>query len=183
MTTTSPTTLLLRDIIQSPLKAESILESLTAEQIIMIESTIDRVKRRKMDRAHPKEEKNTHNASAIANALAAAMVSAALQSKANSLVSSTQTTSDITTPSTTTNTILTTNDNNGSTSTKITTTINNNNNDPVAEIKNGIEWVSFVYSHNRVLKRYSIRTDIQNVQLNEVDEKFKAENCVCDLVF
>ncbi|KAG0742987.1 hypothetical protein G6F57_004010 [Rhizopus arrhizus] len=178
MATTSPTTLLLRDIIQSPLKAESILESLTAEQIIMIESTIDRVKRRKMDRAHPKEEKNTNNASAIANALAAAMVSAALQSKANSLVSSTnnstQTTSDITTPTTTT-----TNDNNGSISTKITTTTNNNNNnDPVAEIKNGIEWVSFVYSHNRTLKRYSIRTDIQNVQLNEVDEKFKAENCV-----
>lgn len=183
MATTSPTTLLLRDIIQSPLKAESILESLTAEQIIMIESTIDRVKRRKMDRAHPKEEKNTNNASAIANALAAAMVSAALQSKANSLVSSTnnstQTTSDITTPTTTT-----TNDNNGSISTKITTTTNNNNNnDPVAEIKNGIEWVSFVYSHNRVLKRYSIRTDIQNVQLNEVDEKFKAENCVCVSIF
>ncbi|CEG65279.1 hypothetical protein RMATCC62417_02089 [Rhizopus microsporus] len=155
MTSLSPTTLLLGDIISSPSKAESILESLTAEQIIMIESTIHRVKRRKMDKS--KEVKASNHASAIANALAAAMVSAALQTKTNEIKEPTPSP-----PSTAT------------TSTTTTTTPN----EPIAEVKNGVEWVSFVYSHNRTLKRYSIRTDIQNVALDAVDEKFKAENCV-----
>ncbi|KAI9277541.1 hypothetical protein BY458DRAFT_432868 [Sporodiniella umbellata] len=142
MNSSSATSLLLGDIIQSPTKAESILESLTAEQILMIESTIDRVKQRKLDKSRPKETNH-----AIANALAAAMVSAALQQQQ-------QQQKPLLSPK----------------------KEPQQHHDPVAEIKNGIEWVSFVYSHNRTLKRYSIRTDIQNVILD--DEKFKAENCV-----
>ena len=46
------------------------------------------------------------------------------------------------------------------------------------EIRDGIEWVSFVYSHHRVLRRYSIRTDIDKVDLSLLDEKFKSDNCV-----
>ncbi|KAI8978100.1 hypothetical protein BDB01DRAFT_852639 [Pilobolus umbonatus] len=134
-----PTCLLIQDIINSPAKAESVLEHLTAEQIVMIENTLNRVKHRKINKPIKQEDTST-TASAIANALAAAMVSAALQIPATKPVTPT--------------------------------------NDPVAEMKDGVEWVSFVYSHNRVLKRYSIRTDIQNVALDAVEDKFKAENCV-----
>ncbi|KAG1145210.1 hypothetical protein G6F37_010949 [Rhizopus arrhizus] len=174
MTTLSPTTLLLGEIIQSPSKAESILESLTAEQIMMIETTIHRVKRRKMDKSQ--EDKNPSHASAIASALAAAMVSAALQSKASHPAPATSGASSTSNEKSTVNVATTTN------STVMTTTTASaapaTNNDPVAEVKDGVEWVSFVYSHNRTLKRYSIRTDIQNVVLEAVDDKFKAENCV-----
>jgi hypothetical protein len=178
MSNLSPTTLLLQDLISAPTKAECILECLTADQIIMIENTISRVKRRKMESQLPspvasppttsKEDdivkENSPSATAIANALAAAMVSAALQvptttkSNGNATIVPSKT---VTNPTTTAPT------------TPVTS------NDPIAEVKDGIEWVSFVYSHNRTLKRYSIRTDIQNVALDVVDDKFKAENCVC----
>lgn len=47
------------------------------------------------------------------------------------------------------------------------------------ELKEGIEWISFVCSHNRTVKRYSIRIDIHQVpDLDVMDEKFKNENCV-----
>ncbi|KAI9254304.1 hypothetical protein BY458DRAFT_558822 [Sporodiniella umbellata] len=46
------------------------------------------------------------------------------------------------------------------------------------EIRNGVEWVSFVYSHHRVLRRYNIRTDIEQIELNQLEELFKIENCV-----
>lgn len=51
----------------------------------------------------------------------------------------------------------------------------------IAEVRDGVEWVSFVYSHNRTLKRYSIRTDIENVCVDAMDEKFKQDNCVSTL--
>ncbi|RCI03610.1 hypothetical protein CU098_009853 [Rhizopus stolonifer] len=153
----SPTTLLLQDLISAPNKAESILEGLTADQIVMIENTISRVKRRKMDK-QPKEENSS--ATVIANALAAAMVSAALQA------------SHSTTKNNASGTVAP--------SKTVTAPVNApvTSNEPIAEIKDGIEWVSFVYSHNRTLKRYSIRTDIQTVALDVVDDKFKADNCV-----
>jgi hypothetical protein len=172
--TTSPTTLLLQDLISAPSKAESILECLTADQIIMIEDTINRVKRRKMDKSQlpspiaspPTQsediiETTTSSAAAIANALAAAMVSAALHP--------TTTTTNVPTTATKSTTVA---------PSKTMTTPSVQSNDPIAEVKDGVEWVSFVYSHNRTLKRYSIRTDIQKVALDVVDDKFKAENCV-----
>lgn len=51
-------------------------------------------------------------------------------------------------------------------------------NEPVTEMKDGVEWVSFVYSHNRTLKRYSIRTDLPQIDISVIDDKFKSENCV-----
>ncbi|KAI9480875.1 MAG: hypothetical protein EXX96DRAFT_617849 [Benjaminiella poitrasii] len=50
--------------------------------------------------------------------------------------------------------------------------------EPTTEIKEGVEWVSFVYSHHRVLRRYCIRTDLEKVDTSILDEKFKKENCV-----
>ncbi|OBZ90574.1 hypothetical protein A0J61_01372 [Choanephora cucurbitarum] len=177
MSNLSPTTLLIQDLISAPNKAESILESLTADQIVMIESTINRVKRRKMDKSQlpspaaspsstPAENisENTSSATAIANALAAAMVSAALQASNTALTTKNNTNGTVA-PSKTVTSNMTVN-------TSVTS------NEPIAEIKDGVEWVSFVYSHNRTLKRYSIRTDIQTVALDIVDDQFKADNCV-----
>lgn len=91
---------------------------------------------------------------------------------------------------------------NNTTATTTTTTtkppINNNNNtttttttnttpstspflsshEPTTELKEGVEWVSFVYSHHRTLRRYCIRTDLDKVDTNILDDKFKKENCV-----
>ncbi|GAN10245.1 hypothetical protein MAM1_0334d09783 [Mucor ambiguus] len=196
MNNSSPTTLLLQDLISAPNKAESILECLTSEQINMIENTISRIKRRKMDKSHLpspvaspptaplKEEEdivmeNSSSAAAIANALAAAMVSAALQvpvstvSAKNSSNTAASATGSNIAASVTTVTPAKTVANSASAATAPVTS-----NDPIAEVKDGVEWVSFVYSHNRTLKRYSIRTDIQKVELDVVDDKFKAENCV-----
>lgn len=50
--------------------------------------------------------------------------------------------------------------------------------EPTTEIREGVEWVSFVYSHHRTLRRYCIRTDLDKVDTNILDEKFKKENCV-----
>lgn len=50
--------------------------------------------------------------------------------------------------------------------------------EPITEIKDGVEWVSFIYSHNRTLKQYSVRTDIDTVFVEELDERFKNDNCV-----
>ncbi|KAI7905744.1 uncharacterized protein BX663DRAFT_549708 [Cokeromyces recurvatus] len=52
------------------------------------------------------------------------------------------------------------------------------NHEPRTEVRDGIEWVSFVYSHHRVLRRYSIRTDVEQVDISLLDDKFKSENCV-----
>lgn len=50
--------------------------------------------------------------------------------------------------------------------------------EPTTEVKEGVEWVSFVYSHHRTLRQYCIRTDIDQVDPYILDEKFKKENCV-----
>ena len=69
---------------------------------------------------------------------------------------------------------------------KATTTSTNENNtngtvshhEPVTENRDGVEWVSFVYSHHRILRRYCIRTDLDKVDISQLDEKFKRDNCV-----
>ncbi|KAI8343064.1 hypothetical protein BC941DRAFT_498176 [Chlamydoabsidia padenii] len=50
--------------------------------------------------------------------------------------------------------------------------------EPQTEIKDGVEWVSFVYSHHRVVRRYRIRTDLDTVELDTLDEQFRNDNCV-----
>lgn len=50
--------------------------------------------------------------------------------------------------------------------------------EPITEVIDGVEWVSFIYSHNRQLKQYKIRTDIDTIDLDELNEQFKNENCV-----
>jgi hypothetical protein len=123
----SPTSLSLQDLLNAPAQAESLLELLTPAQILAIEQTLGKVKRRRLDKYNSKPVTPS-------------------PSPAPPAIKTPQTN---TTPS-----------------------------EPVTEIKDGVEWVSFVYSHNRTLKRYSIRTDLQNIDISVMDDKFKSENCV-----
>ncbi|CEG68993.1 hypothetical protein RMATCC62417_05145 [Rhizopus microsporus] len=114
-------------------------------------------------------------------------VSPSISSTAD-MTTSNHPTDDVTTPAavtedtiapattTTTTTITTTSTDSSTTATPTPTSITSH--EPRTEIRDGIEWVSFVYSHHRVLRRYSIRTDIEKVDLNLLDESFKNENCV-----
>jgi hypothetical protein len=45
-------------------------------------------------------------------------------------------------------------------------------------MEDGVEWVSFVYSHHRVVRQYRIRTDLETVEIDSLDEQFKNDNCV-----
>lgn len=180
--------MLLQDFIDAPSKAESILDKLTAEQIQLIEATINSVKKRKLSQSvtppsppsEPEENpmavtpgtntstvtqpNTTTVAAAIANALAVAMSSAVattLQQQQRLQQSQPQQAqasenSPQPPPSKSTKTLA----------------------EPMAQMKDGVEWVSFVYSHNRVMKNYTIRTDLHTITLEEIDDKFKTENCV-----
>ncbi|KAI7874156.1 hypothetical protein K492DRAFT_174761 [Lichtheimia hyalospora FSU 10163] len=192
--------MLLKDLFNTSTSvAESFLGQLTPEQIHLIEDTINRIKRRKVDKQDdvttvaplptpapspgPSSPSNSdisdrdngatttttttptptssNTATAIASALASAMACAALANNNNS-----------------------NNNANGNSKNEGVATIAPSTNDShgqhdmVAEMRDGVEWVSFVYSHNRTLRRYNIRTDIQNVSLDAIDIKFKEENCV-----
>lgn len=136
---TTPTSLSLQDLITAPAKAESLLELLTPDQILAIEQTLGKVKKRRLD----KEEINANE---------------------NKTIKNTTLTNTITTPTPPPTTTKPTN----------STTPN----EPTTEMRDGVEWVSFVYSHNRTLKRYSIRTDLLQVDTALIDDKFKSENCV-----
>ncbi|KAI9477806.1 MAG: hypothetical protein EXX96DRAFT_483033 [Benjaminiella poitrasii] len=152
----SPTSLSLEDLISAPAKAESLLELLTPDQITAIEQTLGKVKRRRLDKVKTEETKSsfTTTTSVSKNIVSITNVSA--------------TTNAASTASTPPPVLKhTTSTNNSSSPNELTT-----------EIKDGVEWVSFVYSHNRTLKRYSIRTDVQSVDPSLVDNKFKSENCV-----
>lgn len=139
---TTPTSLSLQDLITAPAKAESLLELLTPDQILAIEQTLGKVKKRRLD----KEEINANENKTTKN--------------------TTLTNNTITTPTP------------PPTTTAIKPTNSTTPNEPTTEMRDGVEWVSFVYSHNRTLKRYSIRTDLLQVDTALIDDKFKSENCV-----
>jgi hypothetical protein len=125
----SPTALSLEDLITAPEKAEFLLELLTPDQILAIEQTLGKVKRRRLDKKEELTTKPRPNKALLKQPVSSS--------------------------------------NNSSTP-----------NEPTTEMRDGVEWVSFVYSHNRTLKRYSIRTDLLKVDIADIDDKFKSENCV-----
>lgn len=49
---------------------------------------------------------------------------------------------------------------------------------PVLEVRNGKEFLIFTYSTKGVPHEFAIRTDIDDISLEEIPEDFKAENCV-----
>jgi hypothetical protein len=43
---------------------------------------------------------------------------------------------------------------------------------------NGVQWIAFEYSRDRVKMEYTIRCDVESVNTDELSQDFKTENCV-----
>jgi hypothetical protein len=43
---------------------------------------------------------------------------------------------------------------------------------------NGVQWIAFEYSRDRVKMEYTIRCDVESVDTNNLNQEFKSENCV-----
>ncbi|KAI8391666.1 uncharacterized protein BYT42DRAFT_557648 [Radiomyces spectabilis] len=50
--------------------------------------------------------------------------------------------------------------------------------EPVAKVIDGIEYISFLYSHDRLVKEYTVRTDIENVPLDDIPIGFRDQNAI-----
>lgn len=50
--------------------------------------------------------------------------------------------------------------------------------EPVSRIIDGIEYITFLYSHDRLVKEYTVRTDVHHVNLNDIPHDFRAQNAV-----
>lgn len=43
---------------------------------------------------------------------------------------------------------------------------------------NGVQWIAFEYSRDRVKMEYTIRCDVESVNIDELSPEFRQENCV-----
>lgn len=50
--------------------------------------------------------------------------------------------------------------------------------EPVAHIIDGIEYITFLYSHDRLVKEYTVRTDVDSVPLEEIPMVFRVQNAI-----
>jgi hypothetical protein len=48
----------------------------------------------------------------------------------------------------------------------------------VRQDQNGVQWIAFEYSRDRVKMEYTIRCDVESVDVNTLPQEFKTENCV-----
>jgi hypothetical protein len=48
----------------------------------------------------------------------------------------------------------------------------------VRQDQNGVQWIAFEYSRDRVKMEYTIRCDVESVDTNTLPQDFKTENCV-----
>lgn len=48
----------------------------------------------------------------------------------------------------------------------------------VRQDQNGVQWIAFEYSRDRVKMEYTIRCDVESVTTEELTPEFKSENCV-----
>lgn len=48
----------------------------------------------------------------------------------------------------------------------------------VRQDSNGVQWIAFEYSRDRVKMEYTIRCDVESVNVDNLDAAFKEENCV-----
>ncbi|KAI8341694.1 hypothetical protein BC941DRAFT_414245 [Chlamydoabsidia padenii] len=200
----NPNSMLLQDFIDTPSKAEPILDNLTTEQIQLIEATINNVKKRRLNNSvtppsPPCEAEETSmtvaigdsnttcappamtvtnsspgltqpNTTSVAAAIANALATAMTHAVANTVQQQRQQQQLHTQPQQQIQASKNTSKQQGGSTKSLA--------EPMAQVKDGVEWVSFVYSHNRVMNNYTIRTDLHTVSLDEIDDKFKTENCV-----
>ena len=50
--------------------------------------------------------------------------------------------------------------------------------EPIARVIDGIEYITFLYSHDRLVKEYTVRTDVYNVCLDQIPEGFRVQNAI-----
>ncbi|ORY12974.1 hypothetical protein BCR34DRAFT_481894 [Clohesyomyces aquaticus] len=48
----------------------------------------------------------------------------------------------------------------------------------VRQDQNGVQWIAFEYSRDRVKMEYTIRCDVESINVEELPQDFKQENCV-----
>ncbi|EFW16268.1 conserved hypothetical protein [Coccidioides posadasii str. Silveira] len=48
----------------------------------------------------------------------------------------------------------------------------------VRQDNNGVQWIAFEYSRDRVKMEYTIRCDVENINIENLTQEFKTENCV-----
>ncbi|KAF2196961.1 hypothetical protein GQ43DRAFT_230013 [Delitschia confertaspora ATCC 74209] len=48
----------------------------------------------------------------------------------------------------------------------------------VRQDQNGVQWIAFEYSRDRVKMEYTIRCDVESINVDELPDQFKQENCV-----
>jgi len=48
----------------------------------------------------------------------------------------------------------------------------------VRQDNNGVQWIAFEYSRDRVKMEYTIRCDVESVNVDQLNPEFKTENCV-----
>jgi hypothetical protein len=48
----------------------------------------------------------------------------------------------------------------------------------VRQDNNGVQWIAFEYSRDRVKMEYTIRCDVESVNVDNLSPEFKTENCV-----
>lgn len=48
----------------------------------------------------------------------------------------------------------------------------------VRQDQNGVQWIAFEYSRDRVKMEYTIRCDVESVNIDELTQDFKSANCV-----
>lgn len=48
----------------------------------------------------------------------------------------------------------------------------------VRQDQNGVQWIAFEYSRDRVKMEYTIRCDVESVDASQLSQEFKGENCV-----
>lgn len=48
----------------------------------------------------------------------------------------------------------------------------------VRQDNNGVQWIAFPYSRDRIRKEYVIRCDVESVDVDSLSPEFKADNCV-----
>ncbi|KAI8879434.1 hypothetical protein K501DRAFT_336093 [Backusella circina FSU 941] len=197
----------INDLVNPTEKAETLLETLSNEQLNVIEQTLFKIKERKLgtptggDRGSLSASSNTILVQDIPNNnnnnnTGAITVTVNTKSSDMSTVTSGTSSSESQDWDSTATKVAkalanvismtsnekdqdpTTNNATITQSNKCTKPPNNNSHEPTTELREGIEWVSFVYSHHRTLRRYCIRTDLDKVDTSILDDKFKKENCV-----
>ncbi|RCH94969.1 hypothetical protein CU098_010379 [Rhizopus stolonifer] len=50
--------------------------------------------------------------------------------------------------------------------------------EPVSKIIHGIEHITFLYSHDRLVKEYTVRTDVDSVDLDDIAMEFRIQNAI-----